>query len=146
MEPYRLGKVAADAGEAGEALGKKLEAAAAAGKNQTATADMAGRFDAVVDRLGKVAFHLGQSAMSPKFKAAFSHSVPFLDVMGDVMMAWMLLWRATVAAEKLETAKKQDQLFYQGQIQTSEFFIRTILPVTLGRMDAIEDCSDAAVV
>ena len=124
----------------------KMKAAAAAGQNQTATADMAKRFDAVVDRLGQVAFHLGQSAMSPKFKAAFSHSVPFLDVMGDVMMAWMLLWRATVAAEKLTNAKKKDKLFYQGQIQTAEFFIRTILPVTLGRMDAIEDCNDAAVV
>jgi hypothetical protein len=51
-----------------------------------------------------------------------------------------------VAAEKLTNAKKKDQFFYQGQIQTAEFFIRTILPVTLGRMDAIEDCSDAAVV
>ena len=66
--------------------------------------------------------------------------------MGDVIMAWMLLWRATVAAENLPKAKKKDQLFYQGQIQTAEFFIRTVLPATLGKMNAIEDCSDAAIV
>ena len=123
----------------------QMKKAAEAGKAQEATADMAGRFDATVDRLGQVAFNLGQAAMSPKIKAAFSHSVPFLEVMGDVIMAWMLLWRATVAAEKLTKAKKKDQSFYEGQIKTAEFFIRTILPVTLGKMAAIEDCSDAAV-
>ena len=88
---------------------------------------------------------MGQTAMSPKLKAAFAHSVPFLEVMGDVILAWMLLWRATVAAEKLTEAKKKDQPFYEGQIKTAEFFIRTILPVTFGKMDAIEDCSDAAI-
>ena len=124
----------------------RMKKAAEAGKAQEALADMAGRFDAAVDRLGQVAFHLGQTAMSPKIKAAFSHSVPFLEVMGDVIMAWMLLWRATVAVEKLAKAKKKDQPFYEGQIKTAEFFIRTILPVTLGKMAAIEDCSDAAVV
>ncbi len=123
----------------------KMKEAAAAGKTVPATADMAERFDGVVDRLGQIALGLGQAAMSPKFKAAFSHSVPFLEAMGDVTMAWMLLWRATVAAEKLENAKKKDQLFYQGQIQTAEFFIRTVLPVALGKMNAIEDCCDAAV-
>jgi hypothetical protein len=123
----------------------RMKQAAAAGKERAETADLAERFDAAVDRLGQAAFHLGQTAMSPKFKAAFSHSVPFLDVMGDVIMAWMLLWRATVAAENLAAAKKKDRLFYQGQIQTAEFFIRTVLPVTRGKMDAIEDCSDAAV-
>lgn len=123
----------------------KMKQAAATGKETPATADMAERFDGVVDRLGQIALGLGQAAMSPKFKAAFSHSVPFLEAMGDVTMAWMLLWRATVAAEKLENAKKKDRLFYQGQIQTAEFFIRTVLPVALGKMNAIEDCCDAAI-
>jgi len=66
--------------------------------------------------------------------------------MGDVIMAWMLLWRASVAKEKLTgKAKKKDIPFYEAQIQTAEFFIRTVLPVTFGKMDAILDASDAAV-
>jgi hypothetical protein len=66
--------------------------------------------------------------------------------MGDVIMAWMLLWRASVAQEKLGNgAKKKDVPFYEGQVQTAEFFIRTVLPVTLGKMDAIVDGSSAAV-
>ena len=84
--------------------------------------------------------------MSPEIKTAFAHAFPLLDVMGDVIMAWMLLWRASVSMDKLNNgAKKKDVPFYEGQVKTAEFFIRTILPVTLGRMDSILDGSNAAV-
>ena len=109
------------------------------------TTSLAGRLDAAIDRLGAAAGHLGRNAMSPRLRAAFAHSLPFLEVMGDVVIGWMLLWRATVAAENKAGAKKKDLLFYEGQIKTAEFFIHTILPGTMGKMDAIEDCCDAAV-
>jgi hypothetical protein len=60
-------------------------------------------------------------------------------------MAWMLLWRATIAARKLETAKKKDQPFYQGIIKSLQFFTETMLPVTLGRFAALMNTSSAAV-
>jgi hypothetical protein len=123
----------------------RIKTAAARAQAREETAELARRMDAAVDRLGAVALHLGQTAMSAQFRAAFAHSLPFLDAMGDVVIGWMLLWRATVAAEKKSHAKKKDQLFYEGQIKTAEFFIRTILPGAIGKMDAIEDCSDAAV-
>ena len=65
--------------------------------------------------------------------------------MGDVVVGWMLLWRAVVAAESMARAGKKDRLFYEGQIKTAAFFIRSVLPGALGQMDAIEDCCDAAV-
>ncbi len=123
----------------------RMKAVTAEAAVREETADLARRMDAAVDRLGAIALHMGQTAMSDQFRAAFAHSLPFLDAMGDVVMGWMLLWRATVAAEKIAGAKKRDRLFYEGQIRTAEFFIRTILPGALGKMDAIEDCSDAAV-
>jgi hypothetical protein len=42
-------------------------------------------------------------------------------------------------------AKKKDQSFYQGQIKSAEFFIQSILPITMGKMDAIMANSGAAV-
>jgi hypothetical protein len=71
--------------------------------------------------------------------------------MGDVIMAWMLLWRATVALPQLEKlleglsdeerrkkiASHKNAAFYHGQIQTAAYFINSLLPVTLGKMDAI---------
>jgi alkylation response protein AidB-like acyl-CoA dehydrogenase len=109
-------------------------------------APFAERLEKAVNRLGETAMHLGASAMSPKVMTAFSFAFQFMEASGDVAMSWMLLWRAVIAAKQLEgEAKKKDVKFYQGQIKSAEFFIRSILPVTLGKMDAIIDSSEAAI-
>ena len=72
-------------------------------------------------------------------KAAYAHSLPFLNVMGDTIMAWMLLWRATTASAKLlAEANKKDEIFYKGQVKTARFYIKTILPEVMGKMNAIQ--------
>ena len=89
---------------------------------------------------------MGKKAMSLEFKTAFAHSLPFLNVIGDTIMGWMLLWRANVAATQLANgAKKKDVAFYNGQIKTAEFYIQTILPEVLGKMDAIAAGCPAAI-
>jgi hypothetical protein len=78
--------------------------------------------------------------------AAFAHAYPFMEVAGDVVMSWLLLWRATVAAEKLNNgARKKDTAFYEGQLKSAEFFANCMLPVTLGKMNAILATSSEAV-
>jgi hypothetical protein len=58
----------------------------------------------------------------------------------------MLLWRAEVAMRKLaDNPKKKDVAFYEGQVKTAEFFIETIVPTSLGRMDTIEGMCAAAI-
>lgn len=99
---------------------------------------LAEKVEKAMNRLGETAMHLGQKAMSPELKTAFAHAFPFLEVTGDVIMAWMLLWRSSVAAQKIEKgAKKKDVPFYEGQIKSAAFYINTVLPVTFGRMDSI---------
>jgi len=69
-----------------------------------------------------------------------------MEASGDVVMAWMLLWRGVVAAEKLEAgAKKKDKPFYEGQIKSLQYFSQAVLPITMGKMDAIMATCDAAV-
>jgi len=100
----------------------------------------------MAQKLGEVALHMGATAMSDKVMTAFAFAHPFLEVCGDVVTAWMLLWRARVAAEKLAAgAKDKDVPFYEGQIKSLEFFADTILPVTFGKMKAILAGSSAAV-
>jgi alkylation response protein AidB-like acyl-CoA dehydrogenase len=99
-----------------------------------------------LNRLAEVAMHLGGRVMSPQVLGAFAVAYPFMEVSGDVVNAWMLLWRAVTATVKLDGgAKKKDQNFYQGQVKSAEFFIRSILPVTMGKMDAIMANCNAAV-
>ncbi|MBI9074166.1 MAG: acyl-CoA dehydrogenase [Desulfatibacillum sp.] len=106
---------------------------------------MAAKLEEACNRLGETAMHLGKTAASPQFKAAFAHSTHFLEAMGDVIMAWMLLWRAVVAAPKIEKQKKQQEKdYYEGQVKTAEFFIFNMIPVTLGKMDSINITNTAA--
>jgi len=108
--------------------------------------EIAAAVEKAVGRLGEVAMHIGKAAMSPQFKVAFAFAFPFLEVMGDVIMAWMLLWRAALAKQKIEGgAKSKDIEFYQGQLKTAEFFIYTILPTTLGKMNGIVKGNGAAI-
>jgi len=108
--------------------------------------DLGVRVENIANRLGEVAMHIGQMAMSENFKVGFAHALPFLYVMGDIIMAWMLLWRAVVASEKLaDRPKKKDIAFYEGQIKTAEFYIHTELPLASGKMDSIQGGCAAAI-
>lgn len=108
--------------------------------------DLAAKMEKIVDKLGEVALHMGMTAMSPKAMNAFAFAHPFMEVCGDVVMAWMLLWRAAIASKKLENgAKKKDAVFYQGQIKSAEFFIYSLLPISFGKMKAILTTNGAAV-
>jgi hypothetical protein len=113
--------------------------------------------ETAVDQLGETAMVIGKQAMSPAFKTAFAYAHPFMMAMGDLIMGWMLLWRAAVSAPKLEKLvghldgeKKTEKLekdknaaFYFGQIQSARYFINAVLPITLGRLAAIHTGDDA---
>lgn len=138
---------------------QEIQGTVAKAKGITGIQDLAGSVDAAVNRLGEVALHLGKTALSPDFKVAFAFAKPFLDATGDVCMAWMHLWRAAVAVPKLEklagslepaarsakAAKNKEAAFYEGVLQSARYFINTILPETMGRMNAIQ-ASDAATI
>ncbi|MCB2147751.1 MAG: acyl-CoA dehydrogenase [Deltaproteobacteria bacterium] len=108
--------------------------------------DYAARVEKALNRLGEIAMHLGATAMSPKVMSAFAFAHPFMEASGDVVTAWMLLWRGVIAATQLEKgAKKKDQAFYEGQLKSVQYFTQAVLPITMGKMDAIMNTCEAAV-
>jgi alkylation response protein AidB-like acyl-CoA dehydrogenase len=116
----------------------------ARGKALPGLENMAARVEASANMLSETAEKVGRLAMSPNFKLAFAHSLPFLHAMGDVIMGWMLLWRAELAVLKIEGANRKDLPFYRGQLKTAQFFIETVLPATRGKMESIQAASPAA--
>jgi hypothetical protein len=107
-------------------------------KNISSLETLALALDQTLIKLKGVAQNIGEGLRSENILNAFANAHPFLDVTGDTIMAWMLLWRATVATQKLEQKpKKKDIDFYQGQLKSAQFFINTVLPVSRGKMDAI---------
>ncbi len=118
----------------------------AAAKGVSGLENFATKVEEAVNKLGEVALHMGTTAMSLRVINAFAFAYPFMEVTGDVVMSWMLLWRATIAARKLEKgARKKDAAFYEGQIKSAEFFFYSVLPITLGKMRAILTTNGAAV-
>lgn len=108
--------------------------------------DLAAESEKMVEKLCNTAKVITANAMSDSFKTAYANSLPFLDCMGDSVMAWMLLWRAVIASRQLQDSpKKKDIMFYNGQIKTAEFFIKTITPTSVGRMEGILNQSSAAI-
>jgi alkylation response protein AidB-like acyl-CoA dehydrogenase len=109
----------------------------AAAKEINGLEEMAVRVEQAVNKLGEAAMHMGMTAMSENVLHAFAVAHPFLDVTGDVVMAWLELWRAVTAQPKIATAKKKDAAFYQGQVKTAEYFIFWVLPAAMGKMEAL---------
>ena len=91
---------------------EEVQSAIGEAKAIPSLADPAEKLALAVNRLGEVTMHMGQTAMSERIMDAFAFAYPFMEVMGDAIMAWMLLRRATIAAQRLEAgAKERDKAF-----------------------------------
>jgi len=137
----------------------EIKAAIANAREIPRLEDLAGRVETALNRLSEVAMHISRTAYSRDMKLAFAYAHPFMEVVGDVIMAWMLLWRAAVAVPGLEklagsadeeavqskVAENKDAAFYDGQLKAAEFFITSLLPVTIGKMNAITEPNSAAI-
>ncbi len=106
---------------------------------------LAGRMEEITGKLAETGRHMPKLLLSDKLLTACSFSHPFLKVMGEVILGWMHIWRATVATQKLEEKefKKSDAEYYKGQVKSAEFYINTILPPVLGKMDVLLDADEA---
>ncbi len=123
----------------------EIQATIAKAREMDEVRELAERLGKTVGFMGDAAMHLGAMAMEGKIKPALAHSLPFLHAMGDVIMAWMLVWRAAVATRRMEKASNKDKAFYAGQVKTAEFYIKTVLHETAGRFKSIKETCDAAI-
>jgi alkylation response protein AidB-like acyl-CoA dehydrogenase len=119
-------------------------------------ADLGEQTDQALGKLEDTIARLLETMEAGRTKSAFLHAVPLQDAMGDILMAWMLLWRAIAAYPKLKkftgdlsdeaylstAAKNKTAGFYDGQIRSARYFIQSILPVTKGRLDSINQQCD----
>lgn len=122
----------------------EVQSVIAKAKSVEALKALAEDLENAVNKFGEVALYMGKTAMSEKVLNAFAAAHPFMEITGDIVMGWMLLWRAIIASEKLD-GKKKDKSFYLGQMKSAEFFIDTVIPVTLGKMNSVLKSSEAAI-
>ncbi|MGH6657426.1 MAG: acyl-CoA dehydrogenase, partial [Actinocrinis sp.] len=62
----------------------------------------------------------------------------FLFAVGDLLIGWLLLRHAAIAAERLAGEPGRDRAFYTGKVAAASWFARNILPMLTARRAVIE--------
>lgn len=135
----------------------EMNATVTAYQGNAALKDLADDVRKAVNTLAEMAMYFAGSAKAGKFLIPIGNAYPFLMMMGKVVMAWLLLWEAGVAREKLEgicsvkgidpsdadklnaLAKEDvDAAFYIGKISAARYFIKHVLPEVDAAVTAIK--------
>jgi alkylation response protein AidB-like acyl-CoA dehydrogenase len=128
-------------------------------KPQNGVKDLVNPVEIALTRLGETARRLADITMAVDVKTAFAYAHPLLEVVGDVCMAWMHLWRASIALPKLENLvggsspeaileradKNKEVAYYDGIVKTAQYFINAMLPITMGKMNSIIAANNSVV-
>jgi alkylation response protein AidB-like acyl-CoA dehydrogenase len=119
------------------------------------------RLEKAKDTLAQVTVNFGQMGAGGDMVYPMLHACPYLEMFGDVVVAYLLLDQAVIAQEKFdaicgekgadtEEAKKslcqkdEEAKFYWGKLCSADFFATQILPRMHGRAEAIESGSRSA--
>ena len=119
--------------------------------------DLAADVQAAVNLLAETGMYFAGCAKAGRFLIPVANAYPFLMMMGKVIMSWLLLWEAGVAAEKLSDLYRehgvdpqdagqvqafvkvhQDAAFYAGKGASASYFIKHVLPEVYAASIAIK--------
>jgi alkylation response protein AidB-like acyl-CoA dehydrogenase len=123
-------KVVKDGGKALGALGKEIQTFAEAGGANAA--EKQALLKALGDLNGIIGVLVGHAMASQEdakeiYKVGLNTSRALMAV-GDIIISWLLLRQADIAAEKLPTATGKEKDFYTGKIAAANFFVHNVLP------------------
>ncbi|MFZ9099953.1 MAG: acyl-CoA dehydrogenase [Candidatus Planktophila sp.] len=139
-------KVVKDGGRALGLLGKEIQTFAEAGGAHAA--EKQALLKALGDLNGIIGVLVGHAMASQEkseeiYKVGLNTSRALMAV-GDVIISWLLLRQADIAAEKLAAGAGKDADFYTGKIASAKFFVSTVLPhITADRK--IVEATDSAI-
>ena len=150
-------KIAMNKGAHLTALVAEIKKTTKQAKHHEELKKMADKVDMLAEAFYKIAMEIADSIQSPEFKSAFAVAHTLMDAAGDMIMAWMLLWRATAAVPALAKRVKDKNLaeavetdktaaFYHGKLMAARFFIETLVPVTFGKLNGIKAQESPALV
>jgi alkylation response protein AidB-like acyl-CoA dehydrogenase len=139
-------KVVKDGGRSLGLLGKQIQSFAEAGGAHSE--EKQALLKALGDLNGIIGVLVGHAMASQEkseeiYKVGLNTSRALMAV-GDIIISWLLLRQADIAAEKLAAGAGKDADFYTGKIASAKFFITTVLPhITADRK--IVEATDASI-
>jgi len=124
-------KIIKDNGRALTKLAKEMAAfVATGGNNATEKAVLGKALEEMQAIIGLLVTHALASQEKPDeiYKCGLNTTRLLMSV-GDVIISWLLLRQADIAATKIGSASGKDKDFYEGKIAASRYFIHNFLPL-----------------
>ena len=94
------------------------------------------------DDLSEIVEEIRKTAENKNYLQLYSKATPFLEAMGDVVIAWMHLWQLTISCkqEGKNSGKnsKKEAAFYAGKVWSAKYFIGTTLKRTKGKFEELK--------
>jgi alkylation response protein AidB-like acyl-CoA dehydrogenase len=118
-------KIGMDAGAGLRLLALEIERTISNAKKISQLEQFAGELAEAVHRVTGAAETLPRAT-----DAALANAQVFLDLAGHVVVAWLWLQQAIVAATRLDAGAGDQAEFYRGKLQACRFFFRWELPKT----------------
>ena len=98
-------------------------------KEQSSLSDFSDELQSAVKTLSRVTETLLKSMMVKDIDLVLSNSVKYLELFGNVVIAWIWLKQGIVAQAALaKEPHKEDKQFYQGKLQAMRYFFKSELP------------------
>lgn len=133
-------------------IGQTVEA----GKEDASTKPYALRIENISIMLSEVVDQFIDATNRNDKRSIYTQTVPFLECMGDVILGWMHLWQMTICTKYLSRydvdlnddkvftviKKKKRAGFYYGKILSARFYINTLLPKTMGKLEGLTSDAD----
>jgi hypothetical protein len=119
-----------------------------------------GILDAANKALGDVSMFLAE-IQKKDFPLLALYAYPYLELFGDVIVGWLLMWQAVIAHDKLAklaegkgvskpagleklVTEHAEAAFYSGKLATARFFATNVLTLAAAKAQAIKKADKAA--
>ena len=122
-------KVAVDQGAYFRRLLAEITAVIEDAKTIDQTKDLASAVEGAMEECVSVTMHLGQIGLGGDVDQYLSHATPYLRIFSQLVVSWLFLWEAAIAARALAKAS-ENPTFYEAKIATASFYINTVLPTS----------------
>jgi acyl-CoA dehydrogenase len=118
---------------------KTVDRAASANPQHALSAELRTQADALAAALRRTS-HVTQTLYAAgDMNKTLANASTYLEAVGHIVVAWMWLEQAIVAAQRLaEGAAGDDANFYQGKLQACRYFFRWELPKVQQQLDLLE--------
>jgi butyryl-CoA dehydrogenase len=121
-------KVLADGVKGLVLLGQEMNATATAADGIDGLGGLAAALRGAVELVARTTGVIGKAASDESLDVALANSAVYLEMFGHVVVAWLWLRQAVVAANRREATTGEERAFYDGKLAACRWFFHWELP------------------